>query len=285
MKVAIVGAAGNMGRWFTTYFSKPGNKVKIYDTNRKAAKELAKEATVEYTPTLRRCIEDCDTILVSVPIDITPIIITKIGKLIEHNAVVVEIASIKTPVFSALKRLKKPLIPLSLHPLFGPGLRDLRFGRIIVVKVNDVELEAKLAKELFPEATILTCDVEAHDKMVAYSLALPYFMNLAYGLSILHLNMADLRQHAGTTLSIQLDILEAIMQGSKHLISAILTRNPYSSEVINDYLKAAKTLSKHIRKENGLEKLLIELEEHLSSDPMYQRAYKSLYDLTEKKVS
>ncbi|MFN3622217.1 MAG: NAD(P)-binding domain-containing protein, partial [Nitrososphaerales archaeon] len=74
MNIAIIGAAGNMGKWFTTYF-KVGNKVKIYDINKKAAEALAKEAGVEHTTTLHQCINGCDIILVSTPIDVTPKII------------------------------------------------------------------------------------------------------------------------------------------------------------------------------------------------------------------
>ncbi|MEM1994136.1 MAG: prephenate dehydrogenase/arogenate dehydrogenase family protein [Nitrososphaerales archaeon] len=283
MNIAIIGAAGNMGKWFTSYFVKAGNKVKIYDVNKEASEALAKEAGVEHTTTLHQCINKSDILLVSTPIDVTPKIIAKIGKITKQSALLVEITSIKAQVMPALKRLKKHITPLSLHPLFGPGLTDLKFGRMIVVKVNDVKREVELARMLFPEAKLTSCTLKEHDKMVAYSLTLPYFMNLAYGLSILNLNIADLRQHAGTTLSLQLDLLEGIIQGSKHLIPTILAENPYSLKVTNKYFKALKTISENLNKEKELKKILLKLEKHLSSDPNYQRAYQTLYDLTKKK--
>lgn len=283
MNIAVVGAAGNMGKWFTAYFVRGGHKVKIYDLKKKAAEAFAEEVGAEYADTISQCIIGCDTILLSVPIDSTPGMIARVAKLIEDKVLLIEITSMKTRVIRALKRLPRHITPLSIHPLFGPGLKDPRLARIIVVKVRDAEHEVELAKNLFPEAQILKSNVVKHDKMVAYSLTLPYFINLAYGLSTLDLKVAELRQYAGTTLSIQLDILEAIIQSSRHLIPTILAKNPYSHKVVNRYLKAAQTLNKQLKKKAELEKILTRLERNLSSDPAYQKAYQSLYYLAEKK--
>ncbi len=282
MNIAIVGAAGNMGRWFTNYFIRKGYSVRVYDKRRKDAEALAKEVGAEYTPTLKRCIQNSDVIFLSIPIEATPQTLGKIGRSVESSALLVEISSLKSPVISALRRLPKQITPLSLHPLFGPGLSDLKFGRIIVVKVNDLDREAELAKHLFPEASFVECDVEEHDRMIAYSLTLPYFMNLAFGLSLSDVDVAKLRQFAGTTLTVQLDLLEAIIQSSRNLISTLVVKNPYSREVVNHYLKAAEKLSQYVKREAGLEKIVSRLEKELSSDQAYSKAYQNIYRLTEK---
>ena len=283
MNIAVIGAAGNMGRWFTNYFIKNGHKVKVYDRRRGAAKYLAEEVGAIYAPTLEQCVRGCDVIFLSIPVEITPQILKKIEKSIESGSLLVEIASLKRDVVSALKKLPKQITPLSLHPLFGPGLSDLKFGRMIVVEVNDLKHETELAKKLFPEAHFTGCGVDEHDKMIAYSLTLPYFLNLAFGLCISNLKTTKLRQYAGTTLSIQLDLLEAIIQSSRHLIPQLLALNPYSDKVIKRYLEVTKTLHQHLKKREGLAKILAKLERKLTSDPDYQKAYRNLYNLTEKK--
>lgn len=283
MKIAVIGAAGNMGRWFTNYFIKKEHNVKVYDKRRSDAKYLAEDVGAVYASTLKQCIDGCDVIFLSVPIEITSRILKKIGKFIESSTLLVEIASIKSGIISALRELPKQITPLSLHPLFGQGLSDLKSGRLIVVEVNDLQLETELANELFPEAHLVSCSAEEHDKMIAYSLALPYFLNLAFGKCISNLNVAKLRQYAGTTLSVQLDLLEAIIQSSRHLIPTLLTKNPYSTEVINRYLKAAETLNQHLNKGVELENILSRLEKKLSSDLAYREAYQKLYNLTEKR--
>lgn len=282
MNIAVVGAAGNMGRWFTNYFIRRGHKVRIYDRRRKDAEAFAKEVGAEYTPTLKRCIYSCEVIFLSIPIEATPQTLVKIGGIVESSTLLVEISSLKSPVISALRRLPKHITPLSLHPLFGPGLTDLKFGRIIVVKVNDLDREVELAKQLFPEASLIKCDAEEHDKMIAYSLTLPYFMNLAFGLSLSNLELAKLRQYAGTTLSVQLDLLEAIIQSSGHLISTLIVENPYSRDVLNKYVKAVKTVNQSVKRKARLEEIVNNLERKLSSDQAYYKAYQNVYRLTEK---
>ena len=282
MNIAVVGAAGNMGRWFTNYFKRRGHNVRVYDERKKDAVALAKDVGAEYTPTLKQCIHTSDVIFLSIPIEATPKTLAKIGKVIESGTLLVEISSLKSPTISALRRLPKQITPLSLHPLFGPGLTDLKFGRIIVVKVYDLDREAELAKQLFPEASFVKCDVEEHDRMIAYSLTLPYFLNLAFGLSISNLKVAKLRQYAGTTLSVQLDLLEAIIQSSGHLLSTLMVKNPYSQEVVKRYLEAAKILNKYVGKKVELEKIVKRLEKKLSSDPAFRKAYQNIYRLSEK---
>jgi len=280
--IAIIGAAGNMGRWFTNYFIRGGYHVKIYDKRKKDAETLAKEVGAEYTTTLKRCIHNSDVVFLSIPIEATPQMLVKIGRIVESGVLLAEISSIKSPIISALKRLPKQITPLSLHPLFGPGLTDLRFGRIIVVKVIDLEREAELARQLFPEANFVKCDAEEHDVMMAYSLTLPYFMNLAFGLSISKLDIAKLRQFAGTTLTVQLDLLEATIQSSKHLLFPIIVANPYSKEVVKGYLEAVKAISRFVKKGEDFEKVVKKLEKKLFSDQAYWKAYQNIYRLIEK---
>lgn len=285
MNVAVIGGAGNMGRWFTNYFIRSGHKVKIYDRRGKGAEALAKEVGAEHASTLKRCIYSSDLIFLSIPTEATPQTLAKIGEIAERSALLVEISSLKSPVIEALRKLPRQITPLSLHPLFGPALTDLKFGCIIVVSVYDLDREAELAKQLFSEASFVKCSAEEHDRMMAYSLTLPYFMNLAFGLSLPNLEAAKLRQYAGTTLSIQLDLLEAIIQSSGHLIPTLLVKNPYSREAVNRYLEAAKTLNRYVKRGAELEKVIKRLKRRLSSDPVYQTAYQSLYRLVEKKSS
>jgi prephenate dehydrogenase len=282
VNIAVVGAAGNMGRWFTNYFIKGGHRVKVYDKRRKDAEALAKEVGAEYTPTLKKCLRNSEVIFLSIPIEATPQMVAKIGRSVENSVVLVEISSLKSPVIPALRRLPRHITPLSLHPLFGPGLSDLKFGRIIVVEVSNVDREAELAQRLLPEASFVKCGVEEHDKMIAYSLTLPYFMNLAFGLSLSDVDMAKLRRFAGTTLTVQLDLLEAIIQSSRNLISTVMVKNPYSRELINQYLKAAEKLNQYVKKRIGLGKVVSRLEKKLSSDQAYSKAYQNIYRLAEE---
>jgi prephenate dehydrogenase len=266
MKVAVVGAAGRMGRWFTNYFIRRGHQVEVYDVRRREAEALAREVGASYAPTLRRCVHGSDLIFLSTPIEATPRTVARVGRVVDGSALLVEISSLKSRVIPALKRLPKQLTPLSLHPLFGPGLDDLRHGRMAVVEVNDLAREAEIAGQLFPEASFVKCSAEEHDRMMAYSLTLPYFVNLAFGLSISSLEASRLRLHAGTTLSAQLNLLKAVVQGSGHLIPTLLAKNPYSREAVDRYLEAAKALRRCMGKESELEKVVDALRRGLSSE-------------------
>ncbi|HXV46625.1 MAG TPA: NAD(P)-binding domain-containing protein, partial [Nitrososphaera sp.] len=69
MEIAIVGAAGKMGSWLTSYFARRGFGVSVYDVNRKM---LRSSYNVRVAANIDDCVSGADFVLVSVPVQMTP---------------------------------------------------------------------------------------------------------------------------------------------------------------------------------------------------------------------
>ncbi|MDQ4100920.1 MAG: 3-hydroxyacyl-CoA dehydrogenase NAD-binding domain-containing protein, partial [Thermoproteota archaeon] len=63
--MAIVGAAGKMGSWFTNYFANRGMDVSVFDINQKMLKSSKR---VRIQNSLTTCVKDAELVLVCVPV-------------------------------------------------------------------------------------------------------------------------------------------------------------------------------------------------------------------------
>ena len=181
MNITIIGGAGRMGHWLVRYFSSRGHKVIISDIKKTEAKTVAMEEGVEFAENNIEAVKTGDLIIVSTPIQVIPKVIQKIVPYLKKGAIIAEISSLKTHLITVLTQIARSNVkPLSIHPLFGPGTRQITRRKIAVIPILDEEAEKKIAKELFPEAEIIVIDAEKHDKAMALTLSLPHFMNIVF---------------------------------------------------------------------------------------------------------
>lgn len=265
-----------MGSWLVRYFSSKGDHVTTYDVNKGLAKLIAKDTNSKFCGTLGDSIRHAETVFVAVPMEYTTRVVSQVASISQGEIVVAEIASLKEKIVPTMRRLPSlKIFPLSLHPLFGPGLVEISRGKIAVVRVCDKSAEEVKAKEFFPKARLFTVNPTEHDRMMAYSLTLPYIINFAFGSTISKVDTNLLRLFAGTTLSIQMDQIESILQGGLKLATDVVTNNPYSKELIDSFKTSLEKLVSHLEKEdsNALTRYLKAIDQTLSRDPKYKSAY------------
>jgi prephenate dehydrogenase len=237
LRVGVIGGAGRMGAWFVRYFTERGLKTIVNDINVDVAKSLATSTGAEFSALSKEALGSLDIVLIAVPIEAMAEVVASVAPKLREGAALVEISSIKSPVMKAMKKaLKEGIVPLSLHPLFGPDTGSLESERIVLVPVADEPQELEIAKRLFPEAEIISSGTEEHDRAMAVVLSLTYFVNLAFSGALRDVDIKLVKRLAGTTFTVQLVLAESILGESPELVATLMGSNPFADSYINEFV-------------------------------------------------
>ena len=166
-QLTVIGAGGQMGQWFTNYFSGSEYQVTGYDSE---SNEFGKNVIV--AESLVGAILKADYVILCTPTRRTPEIIRLIAKEMKRGTYLIEISSEKGKVVSSLGKMPDKINPICIHPMFGPGIKTVKNQNIISVPIKDAKKELTVAKELFEGANFVTIDAIEHDKKIA--IILPY---------------------------------------------------------------------------------------------------------------
>jgi prephenate dehydrogenase len=220
-EIAIVGVNGKMGKWFANYFHKMGFKVKGFDTNNEI-----KEKFIEKANSLVSCILQIDYVLLCTPTKNTPEIIRLISKEMKRGSYLIEISSHKSKTAQTLLKTPSKVNPICIHPMFGPGIKNIAGNNVIIVPIKDAQKELTATKLLFPGANFVTIDAIEHDKKIAVILGLTHLINIAFANILAKDDQISLTEKmAGTTFKAQRIIAESILTESAELIETIVS-NP-----------------------------------------------------------
>ncbi|MCS7102593.1 MAG: prephenate dehydrogenase/arogenate dehydrogenase family protein [Candidatus Korarchaeum sp.] len=263
MEILVVGA-GAMGSLFSRYLSER-YCVSVHDVDRGKVEELSKKPNIKPQWELKG-LSKFDSALVCVPISKVASVLEVLSREMRGSSTIMEISSVKSPVIGAMRKLKpKGILGISFHPLFGPGLRELSFGRAVVIEVTDLEEETSYLSSLFP-FKLIPMSLEDHDRAMAW-LGLIHLIANAF-LSSSDAYAEVLSSASTTTISWFLRVAMATLTQGEDLSQELITQNPYFEDCLRNFL--ADLRSRDFRKIR--EKIKRWLEE---INP--EEAYKLLY--------
>jgi prephenate dehydrogenase len=281
-QVAVVGAAGKMGSWFTSYFARRGLDVSVYDINQNILKT---PPHVKVQTSLLHCVEDADLVFVSVPVQKTPQAIRECTKNMKDGAIIAEISSVKDKTFAALKKTPINLRPLCIHPMFGPGASKKVGIRVLLVPVRNEKIELKIANEIFENANVMVLlNARQHDKSIAMVLGLTYFANIVFAKVMSSSNVSMLKQVSGTTFGLQSLIAESIFTEEPELVIALIRENTYAKRYISHYLKEAEALARLViaNDSKDLKAELLKVKLRMQKGQDLQQSYKRMYEMIDR---
>lgn len=262
MRIAVVGCGG-MGSWFAEYFSSRGHSLTVSDVRRERASALAVAIGAKIADSNVEAVSDVDLTLLCVPIEETYKVIYEVAPYMKRG-IIAEISSLKGRAVEALRWTSRlGLIPLSLHPLFGPSTLTLRGRGIAIIPVMDEGREIHLARGLFPEAE-LTVIEEEHDRLMGLILSLPYLLSLALASLLMEEELHRVRRLSGTTFTLLLAMVEGVVEEESHLLRPLL-REGISRGWLERFLTEIEGLKEMIKRENELENLIGNLRQKLNS--------------------
>ena len=272
-KMTVIGAGGQMGQWFTKYFTGKGFEVTGHDSENKVT---GKDVIV--SESLVGSILKADYVVLCTPTRKTPEIIRLIAKEMKSGTYLIEISSQKSKVVSALLKMPKKINPICIHPMFGPGIKTIKGQNIISIPIKDAKKELTIVKELFQGAEFVTIDAVEHDKKIAVILGLTHLINLVFANIISKDDKSVLTEKmSGTTFRVQKTLAESIMTESPELIETIIA-NPEIRKVAEDLWKDVGRLLTSVQESKTEEVInyINECKERLSKHTDINESYKKL---------
>ena len=221
MKAGIIGGTGKMGRFFTPVFERAGYEVMV--SGRSTSLTNADLA------------EQCDLVIVSVPIHDTVRVIEDITPVLTKEQVLCDFTSLKVLPVAAM--LESEASVIGLHPLFGPTVPSLRHQTIIVCPARAPEEAINSLVSLFTRegATCTVATPEQHDRMMAVVQGLTHFVTLCMADSVrrLGLDIQTTLAFTSPVYQIELSLVGRLLSQDPSLYADILQQNPYVPEVLS----------------------------------------------------
>ena len=272
-KIAIIGAGGQMGKWFSKYFIEKGFEIIGYD-----AEKAIVNKSVTQAKSLVGAILAVDYVILCTPTKKTPEIIRLIAKEMRRESCLIDISSLKTKVVAALSKIPDKVIPICIHPMFGPGTKNLKGTNIISIPIRDAKKELAMAKSLFSEANFVTIDAAEHDKKIAVILGMTHLMNLVFANIISKDEKILLTEKmSGSTFKAQKILAEGIMTESPDLIETIIS-NPEIRKSAEEFWKDIGRMLTLIQenKSDEIIKYTVAVKERLAKNVNLDDSYKKL---------
>jgi prephenate dehydrogenase len=279
--VAIIGA-GKMGLWFCNYFSKKNNHDVLLYYKKKIKLDSKKFAgNITVCKSLQPCVSKADIVFVCVPIRITIPVVNKCVSMMKKGACIVEISSLKMDIFDSLLDIPDYLVPLSIHPMFGPGAKKLSDTKLLVIPIRNEKREQKLVRSLFKDARIIVIkDPKSHDSIMAVILGMIYYVNLLLANTLSKENITLLKRVSGTTFYLQTLLFESILTDNSSLIMSLLADNKQLVKYLKKYNEESARLFEMITKnKNMLETRINRIKKGYANKKDIGLSYEKMYSI------
>lgn len=287
--ITIIGGSGGMGRVFGRYFKYHDFKVTLHARNEEKLHDAAEDLGVNYELDLKKAVVNADFVMVSIPIHSTIEVIKKIAPFMKKNSLLFDITSLKRDVYKTMSEIHKkyPINCLSLHPMFGPGIKQMKNYKLIVVKIGGTEHYNDLVNDLLQlfnsDGLIITeTTPEIHDLMIALTLGVPHMFNILF-LNLLKRvkePLNELTRYTGTTFLLQKVFAESIIQREMEMFGEIQIMNSDFHKILDlfeDLIREYKSIIKNKDLE-GFNKFFTEGLEYSKEDNHFKNSYKYFYE-------
>lgn len=249
--IGIVGGKGRMGRWFEKLFQHAGLSVMISDIGTKTSPS--------------DLVRHCQLVILSVPMDVFPDVVKKIGPLIPEENLLTDLCSLKKRQVEAMLKYSKCHI-CGTHPLFGPGEKTLRGKRVALCPGRGTAW-FNWWKNFLDNQGALTAvfSPEEHDRTMAWVQALNHFILLCLGKSLEEdgIDFKHVLELATPSFERQLHIVARLCLQDPDLYATIQMANPYTHSALDTFGHYCKILRKIIKEgdREGFIKMFKEVQE------------------------
>jgi prephenate dehydrogenase len=238
-QITIIGGSGKMGSLFAQQLAIAGHQISILSRNdwENAAKLLGK----------------ADLVVLCVPIKETIKTIKKAAPYLSESTILVDLTSVKAGIVSAmLESHQGPVV--SLHPMFGPGVRSFLSQNFTVCHGRSTEayqwfldfLESKGGKLVF-------CTPQEHDRMMESVQAIRHFVTFSLGVFLCQeeIDLDRSLKFTSPLYRLQLDLVNRLFAQdsslSLHLMLSSEERRQAIGRLASTYWRLALAVSKDDR--------------------------------------
>lgn len=236
MKILILGA-GKMGSFFCDLLSFD-HEVAVLEENPKRMRFIYNALRFQSPEEIRDF--NPDLVINCVTLNYTIEAFKSVIPYLKSNCIISDIASVKNNLQEFYNESGMPYV--STHPMFGPtfaNLANLQAENTIIISEGD-HLGRIFFKDLYSKLklNIFEYTFEEHDRVVAYSLGIPFISTLVFAGTMIR------QDSPGTTFKRHIKIARGLLSEDDYLLTEILF-NPRMSRQI-DRVQEKLTLLKSI---------------------------------------
>ncbi len=286
MKVAVIGA-GRMGRWFSKFFAEQGMHVVVSDKESQKLARLAEELKVEIADNVN-AVKRADRILICVPIENFESVIAEIQPYIRPEQEVMDICSVKELPVNIMHRYIKNARVLGTHPLFGPGVRNIKNQNFVLTPTDT--REKTLAEEWGSwlrdkGAKVFIMSPTEHDKLMSIVLGLPYFLGLVVCDTLTSLNQfSQAKNVSGISFKLLTMLAEAVASEEAEFSASLQINLPEIEKVEELFLEKVTywlNLVRRKRKTAIVDRINLIKKELANLNPNYLDSYQDMHKVVE----
>jgi prephenate dehydrogenase len=234
-RCVIVGINGLFGRIWAKKLSLEGAEIGGLDLQASlieptACCTYAQSSIDDLTASAERLIVEADFIFLCIPEDAILPALPRLCELVRTETLLVDIASVKTRIQDALKKIDLRSGYLSVHPMFGP-MEDFSNRAVCVVSVRENPRSAVLLGLMSTwGANISTLTAEQHDAATALVQATPHAALIAFGAALESSGIGiDVLWKIATPIQkIMLALTARVAAGEHDTYWSIQTSNPHA---------------------------------------------------------
>jgi len=256
MKISIIGL-GHMGSWLTNMLAE-NHSLCVYDSDpsRKARCQNARSIdTIEEIKSF-----EPELLINAVSLHKTIEVFESVMPYLPASCILSDMASVKGKIPEYYRSCGFRFV--SIHPMFGPTFANVeRLGDENVIIIDESDKEgAAFFRDFFDRLGLKThtYSFEEHDRMIAYSLALPFSSTIVFAACM------DNTAVPGTTFKKHLEIARGLLSEDDYLLCEILF-NPYAFAQLEKVSSRLEFLKHVIKEKDGeeAERFLARLRENI----------------------
>ncbi len=237
-RVTIIGGRGLMGSFFNEWLSALGHEVNILERND--------------WPQAEQLLRRVDMVLICVPLEKMPEVIAKAAKYLDKTTALADVASIKSSVVQTMLTHHQGPV-LSLHPMFGGGIKSFLAQNVAVCPGRDYEaFEWLLDLIVHDGGKIVMCDVEEHDRMMTVIQAIRHFVTFSLGVFLTgeNIDIGRSLEIASSPYRMEMSLLSRLFSNSTPLYIDIMLATKERRETIKRLAKTYNQLAQLIVQED-----------------------------------
>jgi len=234
-EIGIIGGYGRMGALFSYFFKEFGLAIHPVD--------------IGTDMTLEACAQQCQVVVVSVPLDHTIDIIRKIGPLMPEDALLMDVTSLKSQPLEAMLRYARCEV-VGTHPVFGPNVRDFANQTVVLCPGRGEKWKRWLIDLLTSKrAKVKECSATEHDHMMAIIQGMIHFSTISMGhvFQELAVDIDQTLAFSSPIYKIRMDMIGRILNQSAELYCDIEMMNPETIGVLEAYIQSCQVLLEHVK--------------------------------------
>lgn len=229
--VAIIGGKGGMGGSLERLFGDLGHQVLIADLD------------TELTPV--QAAARADTVIVSVPIDVTEEVIRQVGPHVRPDGLLMDVTSIKaSPLATMLASTEASVV--GTHPMFGPGVHTFQGQRVVVCPGRGDAWLGWVEQMLRARGLVVTrAEPAEHDRAMAVVQVLNHYQTQVLGLALsrMEVSLEETLKFTSPAYLLEMYVAARHFAQAPDLYGPIEMLNPQTGEVTEAFQAAASELA------------------------------------------